>query len=57
MREFVNKGAELLGLGLSGKDGNPSAVADAKSGGNLLGEDKLDALGFNEGNKTIAVLA
>ena len=57
VREFMDKGAELLGLGLSGKNGNPSAVADAKRGGDLLGKDKLDALGFDERNETVAVLA
>ena len=55
--EFVNQGAELLSLGLSGENGNPSAVADAKRRSDLLGKDKLDALSFNEGNKTVAVLA
>src|SRR3954468_19566026 len=57
VRKFVDKGAELFGLGLSGKDGNLSAVALPQSGGDLLGKDKLDALGFNERDKPVAVLA
>jgi hypothetical protein len=48
VREFVNKGAELFGLGLAGKNRNPSAVADAKRGSNLLCKDKLDAPLFDE---------
>ena len=30
VREFMDKGTELLGLGLSGENGNPSAVAHAQ---------------------------
>ncbi len=57
MREFVNEGRKLLGLGLSGENGNPSAVADAKRGGDLLAEDKLNVLGLDERNETVVVLS
>src|ERR1700679_2800037 len=55
--EFMDKGAELLGLGLAGKNGNFSAIAHAQSRGDLLAKDKLDTLTLDERNETVAVLA
>jgi hypothetical protein len=38
---------ELLGLGLFGKDGNCSAIAHARSAGDLHGNNKLNALSLD----------
>ena len=57
MGQFVHKGRKLLGLGLAGKNGNPSAVAHAQSRGDLLSKDKLDALRRDERNQAVTVLA
>ncbi len=57
MRELVNKGAELLGWCLSGKDGDPAAVAHAQRGCDGFLELKLDALGGGEVDQAFAVLA
>ncbi len=57
MRQLVNERGELLGLRLTGKNGDASAVAYAKRRCDLLGKDKLDALPLDEGNETVVVLA
>ena len=44
----MHKGAELLRFGLSGQDGDASAIAHAKRGSDLGVVDKLDALGLEE---------
>ena len=31
VREFMDKGGELLGLGLAGENGNPAAIAHAQA--------------------------
>jgi len=56
VREFVNKGAELLGCCLSGKYGDASAVAPAQSWRDGLLELKLDALGGDELDQAFAIL-
>ncbi len=57
MRELVNKGAELLGGCLSGKNGNLAAVAHAQRGCNRFLELKLDALTRDEVDQALAVPA
>ncbi len=57
MREFVNKGAELLGWFLAGKDGDAAAVAHAQGGGDGFLELKLDTLGDGEVDQPFAELA
>jgi hypothetical protein len=52
-----HRGSAPFGLGLTGQDGDASAVADAERGSNLLGEDKLDALLLYKRHETVAVLS
>jgi hypothetical protein len=52
----MEQGGEGFGLRLSGKNGDASAVAQAKRGGDLLGKDKFDALTLNERKQTVVVL-
>jgi len=48
---------ELLGLRLTGENGDASAVAHAERGSDLLVVDKLDALALEERGQTVDVLA
>ena len=55
--EFMDKGAELFGCGLSGKDGDAASVAHAKRWGDALLELKLDTLRNQKVDEAFAVLA
>jgi hypothetical protein len=55
--KFMDKGAELFGCCLSGKDGDAASVAHVKRRGDALFELKLDTLRNDEVNKQFAVLA
>src|ERR1700721_84328 len=53
----MDKGAELFGCGLSGKDGDTASVAHAKCGGDALLELKLDTLRDQKVDEAFPVLA
>ena len=57
MRRFMDQTDQILGRRLAGQNGNLSAVADAKSGRDVLVVFKGDVLRVKKGNQTVAVFA
>jgi hypothetical protein len=57
VRCFMYQRGELLGLRLTGKNSDASAVAHPHCGGNLRVVDNLDALVSEEGRETVDALA
>src|SRR5665213_3198499 len=55
--DFVNKGAELLGWRLAGKQNDLASVAHTQRRGNTLFELKQDALGCDEIEQTFHALS
>ena len=57
MRRFMDQTDQILGGRLAGKNGNPIAVAHAKSGRYVFVVFKGDVLRIKKGNQTVAVFA